>query len=155
MLYSIATSVPFKPNISKLSERTEISRPTLLTFLDYLENAEIIYQLSADNIGVSSLTKPEKIYLHNCNLLNILAENNENEGSIRETFFMNQLSGTEKIKYSNETDFFVNNKYSLEIGGKNKQQKQIKNLKNAFVVKDNIEGGINNIIPLWLFGFLY
>ncbi len=155
LLYAVATSVPFKPNISKLSEKIGVSRPTLLTFLDYLEKAEIIYQLNSDNIGVSYMAKPEKIYLHNTNILKVIAEENFNQGNIRETFFLNQLSTNEVVTYSNETDFIVNNKFSFEIGGKNKQQKQIKNIENAFVVKDNIESGINNIIPLWLFGFLY
>ncbi|MCD4793651.1 MAG: AAA family ATPase [Bacteroidales bacterium] len=155
LLFSVATSVPFKPNISKLSEKINVSRPTLLAFLDYLEKAEIIYQLNSSNIGISSLTKPEKIYMHNTNLLKVISEDNFKTGNIRETFFMNQLSTTEKVIYSKETDFIVNNKYSFEIGGKNKRQKQIKNLKNSFVVKDNIETGMENIIPLWLFGFLY
>ena len=93
--------------------------------------------------------------MHNTNLLNVIAQENFNIGNVRETFFINQLSTTEIVNYSKKTDFFVNNKYSFEIGGKSKQQKQIKGLENAFVVKDNIESGINNIIPLWLFGFLY
>ena len=155
LLYSVATSVPFKPNVSKLSEKIGVSRPTLLSFLDYLEKAEIIYQLHKDSMGVSSLAKPEKIYLHNTNLLKIIAIENFNVGTIRETFFLNQLSTCESVQYSHETDFKVNNVYSFEIGGKNKKQKQIKNISNAFIVKDNIESGINNIIPLWLFGFLY
>ncbi|OQX72599.1 MAG: AAA family ATPase [Bacteroidetes bacterium 4484_249] len=155
LLYAVATSVPFKPNISKLSEKVGVSRPTLLTLLNYLEQAEIIYQLKRDQIGISSMAKPEKIFLHNTNLLYTLSENNFNIGNIRETFFINQLSTLHKVNYSEETDFVIDDKYYFEIGGKNKQQKQIKNLSNAFVVKDNIENGIANIIPLWLFGFLY
>ena len=155
LLYAIATSVPFKPNISKLSEKIGVSRPTLLALLDYLENAEIIYQLHLNQTGVSTLSKPEKIYMHNTNLLHVLSENNFNVGNIRETFFLNQLSTFNKVNYSKETDFIVNDKFSFEIGGKNKQQKQIRNISNAYVVKDNIEMGMDNIIPLWLFGFLY
>lgn len=155
LLYAVATSVPFKPNISKLSERIGVSRPTLLMYLNYLKNAEIIYQLNTTSIGISSMAKPEKIYLHNSNILKTIAENNYNTGNIRETFFLNQLSAKNKVSYSNEIDFIVNNKYNFEIGGANKQQKQIKNLHNAFIVKDNIESGFDNIIPLWLFGFLY
>lgn len=155
LMYAIATSAPFKPNISKLSEKTGISRPTLLSFLDYLEKAELIYQLRSPNKGVSSLAKPDKIYLHNVNLIRILAEENYNTGNIRETFFLNQVSTTNSVYYSSETDFFVNNALYFEIGGKNKGQKQIRNLGNAYVVKDRIETGVNNVIPLWLFGFLY
>jgi predicted AAA+ superfamily ATPase len=155
LLYAVATSVPFKPNISKLSERVGVSRPTLLAFLDYLEQAEIIYQLKRNKIGISSMAKPEKIYIHNTNLLYTLSESNFNIGNIRETFFINQLSISHKVNYSEETDFVVDDKYYFKIGGRSKQQKQIKGLDNAFVVKDNIEDGIANIIPLWLFGFLY
>ncbi len=155
LLYTISTSVPFKPNISKLSEKINVSRPTLLMLLNYLEKAEIIYQLTVNQIGVSSLSKPEKIFMHNTNLLHLLSENNFNTGNIRETFFLNQLSTFNKVNYSKATDFIVNDKFSFEIGGKNKRQKQIKNIKHAYVVKDNIESGMDNIIPLWLFGFLY
>lgn len=155
LLYAIATSVPFKPNISKLSELIGVTRPTLLTYLDYLEKAEIITQLWSYNKGIKTISKPEKIYLHNSNLIKALAEDNYNIGNIRETFFMNQVSVTEKVSYSEKTDFIVNNKFSFEIGGKSKSKKQINNINNAFVVKDNIEIGIGNIIPLWLFGFLY
>ena len=155
LLFSISTSTPFKPNISKLSEKINVSRPGLLSFLNYLEKAEIIYQLNVDNIGISGLTKPEKIYMHNTNLLNVISLENFNVETVRETFFINQLSTNEIVNYSKKTDFIVNRKFSFEIGGKNKQQKQIKNIQNAFVVKDNIKNGINNVIPLWLFGFLY
>jgi len=155
LLYAVATSVPFKPNISKLSEKIGISRPTLLLFLNYLEKSELIYQLFPKKTGISSMTKPEKIYLHNTNLSDVISKQNFNVGNIRETFFINQVSTEETINYSAVTDFIVNGKYSFEIGGRNKQQKQIKNLKNAYIVKDNIERGMENIIPLWLFGFLY
>lgn len=155
LLHALASSVPFKPNISKLSEKIGVSRPTLLIFLDYLEKAEIIHQLRYDNIGVTILNKPEKLYMHNTNLLYVIAQSNFNIGNVRETFFLNQVSLNQEINYSKETDFIVNNKVSFEIGGKSKTQKQIKNLDNAYIVKDNIENGINNIIPLWLFGFLY
>ena len=155
LIYAVATSAPFKPNVTKLSERIGVSRPTLLLFLNYLEKAEIIFQLHRNQTGVSSLSKPEKIYLHNTNLIHLLADRHFSEGNIRETFFLNQVSNMHLVSYSNETDFIVDNRFSFEIGGKNKRQKQIQNLKNAFVVKDNIENGMNNIIPLWLFGFLY
>jgi len=155
LLYALATSSPFKPNITKLSERTGVSRPTLLQLLGYLEKAELIYQLRRNRTGISSLSKPEKIYLHNTNLLHLLASENFNTGNIRETFFLNQLSTAHYVNYSNETDFIVDEKFSFEIGGKNKRQKQIRNLKDAYIIKDNIETGMANIIPLWLFGFLY
>jgi len=155
LLYAISTSVPFKPNISGLSIKTEVTRPTLLLFLNYLEKALMIYQLRTENTGVSSMSKPEKIYLRNTNLLFNLAVENANIGTLRETFFLNQMSESHNLTHSNKADFISDNKFTFEIGGKSKTQKQIREIENAFLIKDNIETGINNIVPLWLFGFLY
>ena len=46
-------------------------------------------------------------------------------------------------------------KYTFEVGGKNKKKKQIAGIPHSFVVKDGILLGSGNIIPLHLFGFLY
>lgn len=155
LLFTIATSSPFKPNISELSIKTTVTRPTLTLFLNYLEKALLIYQLRNKNTGVSSMSKPDKIYLHNTNFAFQLANKNANTGTIRETFFLNQVSNGYDINYGKTADFFVENKYYFEIDGKNKKQNQIRGLENAFIVSDNIELGFNNFIPLWLFGFLY
>ncbi len=155
LLYAIASSVPFTPNISKLSERISISRPTLLKALKYLQQALLIILANKHKKGISILSKPDKIYLNNTNLIYALAKDNADIGNIRETFFINQLLNSNKIDISEIGDFIVNDKYIFEIGGKNKKQSQIKDAKNAFIVKDNIELGVNNVIPLWLFGFLY
>lgn len=156
LLFTIASSAPFTPNITKLSERIGVSRPTLLKVLNYLEQAVLITQAIKARKGISSLSKPEKLYIHNTNLIYALAEENANIGNIRETYFINQLiSGGHKINISESSDFLVEGKYTFEIGGANKTQKQIKNISNAFIVKDNIETGVNNTIPLWIFGFLY
>lgn len=155
LLYIISESVPFKPNISSLSQKINISRNTLLEYIYHLNDANVINVLKKDNFGVSNLQKPEKIYLENTNYIFALSYGNENTGNIRETFFLNQVSQDNEIAYSEKSDFFVNNKYTFEVGGKNKQQKQIKNIENSFIVKDKIELGFENQIPLWLFGFLY
>ncbi|MGB0879311.1 MAG: ATP-binding protein [Polaribacter sp.] len=154
LLAVISSSVPFKPNMNSLSERTGISLNTMKLYLKLLSDAELLLLLYAENKGINSLNKPEKIYLNNSNLMNTLSSN-ANIGNIRETFFFNQLSKKNKVKASAKTDFYVNEKYSFEIGGKNKKQKQILNLDNAYIVKDKIEIGSYNNIPLWLFGFLY
>ncbi len=155
LLYAVSTSVPFKPNISKLSEKIEVTRPTLLQFLDYLDKARLIMQLHSQAKGMSAMNKPEKIYLQNTNLIHHISQNNSNIGNIRETFFLNQIIEKHNVGYSGQGDFFVDDKYTFEIGGKGKSQKQIGGLENAFIVKDDIETGIMNIIPLWLFGFLF
>jgi predicted AAA+ superfamily ATPase len=155
LLYIIATSVPFKPNIQNLSEKTGITRNTILLFLNYLNDAQIINLLHIDTKGLSMMQKPEKIYLHHPNLQFALAPENRNIGSMRESFFFNQLSDLHKVNYTKNGDFIVDNKYTFEVGGKNKTKKQIAKIKNAYVVSDDIEIGYNEKLPLWLLGFLY
>jgi hypothetical protein len=155
LLYIISTSVPFKPNITKLSQKTGISRNSLIMYLRYLEEASVLLLLNKDSKGISLLQKPEKVYLENTNLIYSLSKDNANIGNIRETFFINQLTNKHHVSYSFESDFLIDNKYTFEIGGGNKTRKQIMELEDAFVVVDNVEIGFKNKIPLWLFGFLY
>jgi len=155
LLKIISNSVPFKPNMNSLSERTGISINTLKHYVNLLNQAEMIKLLHFMNKGINSLNKPEKIYLNNTNLLYNQGDNGINKGNLRETYFFNQVSAVYKVNASKEADFLVAEKYTFEIGGKNKTRKQISGVKNSFVVKDDIEIGSDNIIPLWLFGFLY
>lgn len=155
LLQVIATSVPFKPNMQAVSQRTGISLNTMKNYLQYLNNAKIITLLYTSSKGLNSLGKPEKIYLQNPNLIYNLGENTQNTGNLRETFFMMNLNENSKVESSQTADFLIDEKYTFEIGGKNKGQKQIKDIPDSFVVKDDIVVGNDNIIPLWLFGFLY
>ena len=155
LLQVIATSVPFKPNMQAVSQRTGISLNTMKNYLQYLNNAKIITLLYASAKGLNSLGKPEKIYLQNPNLIYNLGENAQNTGNLRETFFMMNLNEKNKVESSQTSDFLIDNKYTFEIGGRNKGQKQIKDIPDSFIVKDDIVVGNDNIIPLWLFGFLY
>ena len=98
---------------------------------------------------------PEEIYLDNTNLIYALAVSNVNEGNARETFFANQCSVTHKVTASKQGDFVIDDKYTFEVGGRNKTFAQIKNLENSFIAMDGIETGFGNKIPLWLFGFTY
>lgn len=154
LLFILAESVPFKPNITKLSDRIGVSRNTLLDFLRYLDELRVIKRLYADTKGIGILQKPEKIYLFHPNISHALAYQNAELGSIRESFFINQVSSSFKITYSQKGDFKVGN-HTFEIGGSNKSQKQIQGVDSAFIAMDNIEIGYKNKIPLWLFGFLY
>ena len=155
LLYSIATSVPFVPNISKLSNRIEVSRPYLIKALNILEKSQLIKQLHKSNKGISYLSKPDKIYLNNTNLIHTLAGANAEKGNLRETFFLNQVSVRHDVKLPPKGDFFVEEKYIFEIGGKNKSAKQLYSREDSFIVKDDIEIGAGHSIPLWMFGFLY
>lgn len=155
LLYVISTSAPFTPNISTLANRTGMERRTVYKYIDLLEKAAVIRSLYTNKKGMSALGKPEKIYLHNPNLMWLFASDKPDKGNERETFFLNQLQVKHKLQHAKETDFLVDGKIHFEIGGKNKDQNQIKNLRNAYIVADNLELGLKNKIPLWLFGFLY
>ena len=155
MLKAIASSVPFTPNISKLSEHTGLSRNSLIEAIKTLQKAGLVIELYKDSSGIGMLTKPEKLYLNNSNLMYVLAGEQANIGNIRETFFVNQLKCGNTIHLSPTADFLINEKYTIEVGGKNKKRKQIAGIADALVVKDDIEIGHGNIIPLWMFGLLY
>jgi len=111
--------------------------------------------LHSEQHGITRLQKPEKIYLENTNLMYALNPTNANIGNVRETFFMNQVSQIHSISLHAQGDFFIDQKYTVEIGGKSKSRKQIATTNDSYTVKDDIEIGTQQTIPLWLFGFLY
>lgn len=151
----IAESVPFKPNMSTLGQVLGVSRNNVADYLLYIEEAGLITQLRDQTGGVRSLGKVDKVYLENTNLIYALAKENQAEvGNVRETFFMNQLRVVADPIRSDVSDFMVED-LTFEIGGRNKKQQQIKGVAQAYVVKDDIEYGSMNIIPLWMFGMLY
>ena len=155
LIYVIAQQVPFKPNLVTLAEKTNIHRNSLNNYLHYLEQAKLISLLQPAGKSTATLQKPEKIYLNNTNLLYALAEQQVDKGNLRETFFLSQLNAVSKIAMPKQGDFFVDNKYTFEVGGKDKSIKQIVGIKNAWVVKDDLEFPIGNDLPLWMFGCLY
>lgn len=155
LIYIISRIVPYKPNIEKLAKQIETTRPTLLKYLYYLDKAQIIKWLNSSTIGINYLNKPNKLFLGNTNLAYAFSEDNSNKGNVRETFFLNQLSQSHKVTYPKQGDFIVDNKFLFEIGGKNKDYKQIEGIENSYIAADDIEHGFGNKIPLWLFGFMY
>ncbi|MEZ5197001.1 MAG: AAA family ATPase [Bacteroidales bacterium] len=155
LLYILCNSVPFKPNISKLSEVTGISRNTLVNYLNVLEESAILNLLHTDSSGIGYLRKPEKVYLENTNLIYALSQEKPETGTIRESFFLNQLRIQHQVVFKNKGDFFVDNKYLFEVGGRSKSQKQIAGEPDSYIAADGIEVGFKNKIPLWLFGFMY
>ncbi|GAB2606153.1 ATP-binding protein [Belliella aquatica] len=156
LLYLISTSVPFSPNITKLAEKTDTTRPRLLEMLHMLEVSKLIKSLRSSSKGISMMNKPDKIYLSNTNLIYALALENQNSGNIRETFFYNQLENSGSILTTAKNgDFLVNNQFEFEVGGKNKTFDQIANIPNSYIAADEMLYGMGNKIPLYLFGFLY
>lgn len=155
LLVIIAESVPFIPNISKLSQKINLNRATLLSYFHYLDEIGLTRNLFRETHGISRLQKPAKVWLENTNLAYLLSRENANQGNLRETFFANQMGYRHYLLYTEKGDFLVDEKYTFEIGGSTKTNKQLESLTNAYVVKDSIEFGFGNAIPLWLFGFMY
>ena len=154
LLAVIAESVPFKPNISALAQKLDISRDSLYLYLTQLTQAKLINTLQIAGKGVSTLQKPDKIYLENTNLSFALSTAPE-IGNLRETFIFNQLQNAGlDVTAPKEGDFFTEG-YHIEVGGKNKTARQVKSTEKFIVAADEIEIGIGSKIPLWLFGFLY
>ncbi|HFA51285.1 MAG TPA: AAA family ATPase [Bacteroidetes bacterium] len=155
LLLVIATSPPFKPNITKLSERTGIARNTLVQYLYYLEQAAVLSLLQSPRKGITLLQKPEKVFLENTNLLYSFSPGQPDIGTARETFLYNQLKSKHKINYAEKGDFLIDGKYIFEIGGSTKSRKQIAGIDNAYIIADQLDYAVGNKIPIWLFGLIY
>ena len=155
LVFIIASLVPYTPNINQLAVQLNSTRDTVLRYLQLLHTAHILKWLTQDSWGINFLNKPDKLYLENTNLAFALQNDRVNSGSLRETFFLNQVSLRHQVTLPKQGDFYVDNKFTFEVGGKNKTIKQIANIDNAFIVSDNIDYGFQNKIPLWIFGFLY
>lgn len=156
LLGILSSEVPFMVDITKLSVMAELSRTTLLTYLQYLHRAKLIHLLYADNDSIKKLQKPDKIYMENTNLLHALTLKDVNKGTLREVFMVNQLSYNHRIEYcTRNADYTIDGTYTIEVGGKNKDGKQIASTENAFIASDDIEYSTGNKIPLWAFGLLY
>jgi predicted AAA+ superfamily ATPase len=159
MLWLIATSQPFVPNIERTSRDLNISKEFVYTYLEALERALLLSSILRAETGYRMVRKPSKIYLENTSLLKAVAGHalgGAKPGTIRETFFMQQVKGAGlNLHIPRMGDFLVENRYIFEVGGRSKGGAQISTEEDAYVVKDNIEVGHRDVIPLWLFGFLY
>jgi len=155
MLAIISEMVPYQPNTVTLGASMETARQLVVKYLYLLDKAGILMCVSDTKEKLNALSKPQKIYLENTNIIHSLAFENINAGNIRETFFANQLRTKHKVSTAKNGDFTIDGNIVFEIGGKNKTSTQIKNIENAYIAADNIEIGFANKIPLWLFGFLY
>ncbi len=149
LLHIIASESPFTPNVSKLATAVETSRATIMNYLRYLKNARLIQLLYA-NGGEDEMKKPDRVYMHNTNLLYAIAPDNTDKLNLQHTFFYNQVGYILQVNSTAKSDFLVDNQYHFILGGQNTDPKR-----NTIVAADMLEIGIKNKIPLWLFGFLY
>jgi len=159
LLWLVGTSKPFEPNVERISRTLGVSKPTLYGYLEYLERSGLIAGIMPYARGHKLARKPARLYIHNTNLLKVIGGHiriDDPLGTVRETFFQHQVrSAGYRVSIPKKADFFVEDRHVFEIGGKSKEKKQIKGEKDAYVVRDDIEVGHGNMIPLWLFGFLY
>jgi predicted AAA+ superfamily ATPase len=154
MLMILAKHVPFTPNISQLCKELETTRDLGLKLLYALDRAALLNLLTSEIKNYKQLSKPDKIYLNNSNLMYALTPKVD-KGSLRETFFCNQVSAVSSVVMPKTGDFLVGGTYLFEVGGKNKTFEQIKDLPNSYLAVDDVEFGYKNRIPLWMFGLLY
>ena len=154
LLAILSESAPYKPNMGNLTVELSVSKNDLPDYLVYLEKAALIAQLRDDTGGLRGLGKVEKIFIDNSNLMYALKGRNTNIGSVRETFFYNQMRVNNDVIAAKNTDFRIDG-HIFEVGGAKKGQKQLENDPNGIVVRDDIEYGHANIIPLWHFGLNY
>ena len=154
MLMILAQRVPQTPKMSELYASLETNREQGLRMLSMLRRADLLQTLSSENKNLKSLSKPDKIYLNNPNLMYALTPRADT-GTLRETFFLNQLANTAEVNYPAHGDFLVDHQHLFKVGGKSKTFEQIKDIPNSYLAVDDIEIGHLNRIPLWMFGLLY
>lgn len=154
LIYLLSTQVPYQPNITKLAAALETDRITLLNYLGSLEKASVLTLARLNGKLYTQLTKPDKIFLQNTNLL-YLSKEPINVVTLRETFFTNQVGIKHNLTLAQKGDFIIDDLYTFEVGGANKTFQQIAGVKKSYLALDEMPLGINNKIPLWVFGFLY
>lgn len=154
LMQVIADSVPFKPNMSTIATAVKVDRNKLPDYFDLMGRAGLISLLREPTKGVRVLGKVEKVYLDNTNLAFALTTSEPDKGNLRETFFFNQMRVNNSVFNSPVSDFLIDGR-TFEIGGRNKGQKQIAEAEDGYVVKDGIETGFGNVVPLWCFGMNY
>ena len=154
LLYVISRNVPFKPNFSEIGRSLSMDRGTVADYMVYIEKSGLTRQLNMSGGGMSIFEKPEKVYLGNTNFIYALSDGMQNPGNVRETFFLSAMSVNHTVTASPVADFVVEG-HTFEVGGKGKTGKQVKDVGDAYIVKDDIEHAYMNIIPLWAFGLDY
>ena len=155
MLLFLAGNIPYEVNISKLASYLEISKNTVLSYLDSMKRAELLHLLYADNKTVTKMQKPDKIFIHNPNMLYALA-NQCQIGTVRECFVVNQLSARHTVEYGKSVgDFKIDGSITLEVGGEKKTFDQIADIPNSYILADNLEYPVGKKLPLWIVGLNY
>ena len=155
LLMFLCDNVPYEVNIAKLASYLELNKATVLSYLSGMKKAELLHLLYSSNVSVTKMQKPDKIYVHNPNILYALGSR-ENIGTVRECFFVNQLSKGHTVEYGKTSgDFLIDGRITVEVGGKDKSFEQIAGIPDSYVFADEMEFPVGKKLPLWLAGFLY
>ena len=155
MMLFLANNLPYNVNIAKLSSYLELNKTTVLSYLSYMQRAELLHLLYSDNKSVTKMQKPDKIHIHNPNMLCALSSN-LNVGTLRECFVVNQLSVGHTVEYGRtQGDFLIDGKITIEVGGQDKSFDQIADIPNSYVLADSLEFPVGKKLPLWIVGLLY
>lgn len=156
LMTMLCASEPFQVSISKMSVQSGLKRDTVIAYLNYMEKAKLLHLLYSDLVNLKRLQKPDKIYVDNPNMLCAWATTPIKIGTIRETFVANQLASTHQVEFMKQNgDFRVDCKYTIEVGGEDKDYTQIANMPDSYILADNIETAIGHKLPIWVVGFLY
>ena len=155
LIQFLADSHPYELNVSKLSSRLELNKHTVLSYINSLGRAELLHLLYSDSKTITRLQKPDKIYLHNPNMFYALGYGDK-IGTIRECFFVNQVSVNHLVEYGKDQgDFLIDGGITIEVGRKDKSFEQVAGLPNSYIMADRMEYAVGKKIPLWLAGMLY
>jgi len=155
LLLFLSDNVPYEVNIAKLASYLELNKNTVLSYLGSMKKAELLHLIYTDNKSVTKMQKPDKIYIHNPNMLNALAQT-QHVGTIRECFVVNQLSVQHTVEYcKNAGDFKIDGKITIEVGGSDKSFDQIAEVPDSYILADNMEFPVGKKLPLWMAGLTY
>lgn len=156
LMTMLCASEPYQLDISKLSVQSGLKRETVLAYLNYMDKAKLLHLFYCDLVNAKRMQKPDKIYIDNSNMLYAWATTPVRIGTARETFVVNQLSAKHQVEFGKKKgDFKIDGIYTIEVGGEDKDFRQIANLPNSYVLADNIETVIGHKLPIWVVGFLY
>lgn len=156
LIVLICSEVPFELNANRIAAALEIGRDTVVEYLKYLGDAKVLNLLYSDKKKIGKLTKPDKVYMENPNILYALAPAKVEIGTLRETFAINSLSESHNVEYGKaQGDFKVDGKYTFEIGGRSKDYSQIAGVKDSYIFADDWDMPDGAKLPLWMLGFLY
>ena len=156
LIAMICSETPFELNANRIAAALEIGRDTVVEYLKYLGDAKVLNLLYSDKKKIGKLSKPDKVYLENPNIMYALAPTKVEVGTLRETFAVGCLSESHNVEYGKtQGDFKVDAKYTFEIGGRSKNFSQIAGVKDSYVFADDWDMPDGAKLPLWMLGFMY